>query len=85
MAIGARSQSAKTYLEKHFESFSPLGWQDLVKHAVKALRASAQEIELTEHNVSIGIVGKDVDFRLLKQEELREYIGEGGEQQMDMS
>lgn len=26
MAIGARSQSAKTYLEKNFESFANLGW-----------------------------------------------------------
>ena len=47
---------------------------------MKALRASAQEVELTEHNVSIGVVGKDVDFRYLSAEELREYIGEGGEQ-----
>lgn len=26
MAIGARSQSAKTYLEKNFEQFGALGW-----------------------------------------------------------
>jgi 20S proteasome subunit alpha 6 len=26
MAIGARSQSAKTYLEKNYESFNALGW-----------------------------------------------------------
>lgn len=26
MAIGARNQSAKTYLEKHFDTFKPLGW-----------------------------------------------------------
>ena len=26
MAIGARSQSAKTYLEKNYETFAGLGW-----------------------------------------------------------
>lgn len=72
-------------MEKHYDTFAPLGWKELVKHAVKALKASAQEVELTEHNVSIGVVGKDVDFRLLNAEELREYLGEGGEHQMDLS
>jgi 20S proteasome subunit alpha 6 len=41
MAIGARSQSAKTYLEKNYESFANLGWEDLVTHGLKALKASA--------------------------------------------
>ena len=76
MAIGARSQSSKTYLEKNYETFANLGWQELVRHAVKALKASAQETELTEHNVSIGFVGKDQKFRLLTAEELRSYVAE---------
>ena len=41
MAIGAKCQSAKTYLEKNFESFANVGRDDLIKHGVKALRASA--------------------------------------------
>lgn len=76
MAIGARSQSAKTYLEKHFESFSALGWEDLARHGLKALKASAQETELSEHNVSVGVVGRDLKFRLLTSEELRSYLAE---------
>lgn len=76
MAIGARSQSAKTYLEKNFETFAPLGWEELVKHGLKALKASAQETELSEHNVSVGIVGRDFNFRLLTDQELRANIGE---------
>ena len=43
IAIGAKCQSAKTYLEKNFESFAALGRNDLIKHGVKALRASAAE------------------------------------------
>lgn len=76
MAIGARSQSAKTYLEKNFESFAALGWEELVRHGLKALKASAQETELSEHNVSVGVVGKDFKFRLLSTDELRAYLGE---------
>ena len=41
MAIGARCQSAKTYLEKNYEGFKNLGWEELVKHGLKALKASA--------------------------------------------
>jgi hypothetical protein len=66
----------KTYLEKNFESFPPLGWEELVKHGLKALKASAQETELSEHNVSVGVVGKDVKFRLLGADELRGYLSE---------
>jgi 20S proteasome subunit alpha 6 len=76
MAIGARSQSAKTYLEKNFDQFANLSWQELVKHGLKALKASAQETELSEHNVSVGIVGKGLNFRLLNNDELRASIAE---------
>lgn len=41
MAIGARSQSAKTYLEKNYETFANLSWEELAKHGLKALKASA--------------------------------------------
>ena len=57
MAIGDRCQSAKTYLEKHFESFDNVSVDQLIKHGVAALRASAQDTDLTEHNVSIGVLG----------------------------
>ena len=70
MAIGAKCQSAKTYLEKNFESFGPLGRDDLIAHGVKALRASAAETDLTVHNVSVGVVSKDQKFRTLNETEL---------------
>ena len=74
MAIGAKCQSAKTYLEKNFERFGPLGKDELIKHGVKALRASAAEEELTVHNVSVGFVSKDDKFRLLTEAELRSVL-----------
>lgn len=41
IAIGARCQSAKTYLEKKFEEFSGNSLDELLVHAVKAVKASA--------------------------------------------
>lgn len=84
MAIGARSQSAKTYLEKNYEQFVGNSWEELVKHGLKALKSSAQETELSEHNVSVGVVGKDFKFRLLNSEELRGYLADINEA-MDLS
>lgn len=58
MSIGARSQSAKTYLEKHYEEFSDATPEDLVMHGLHALRETLQQDkELTVHNTSISIVG----------------------------
>lgn len=81
MAIGARCQSAKTYLEKNFESFPALNGEQLIQHGLKALKASAQEDELTVDNVSVGVVSKDQKFRSLTPEELTVYLTElnGGE------
>ena len=48
MAIGAKSESAKTYLEKHLDEFLDCGVEDLVRHALRALRDTLpNEVELT--------------------------------------
>ena len=78
MAIGDRNQSAKTYLEKHYENFSGNSADALIKHGIEALRASAQDTDLTEHNVSIGVVSKDEPFRQLSKDELRAIISGNG-------
>lgn len=38
MAIGARSQSARTYLEKHLNEFPNCPLDELVKHGLRSLR-----------------------------------------------
>ena len=81
MAIGARSQSSKTYLEKNFESFASCSADELIKHGVAALSAQ----ELTEKNVSIGIVSKDEDFRLLSEEELKPIINQQQSDDVEMA
>jgi len=42
-AIGARSQSARTYLEKFYTSFEELSLDDLIKHALTALKGASQK------------------------------------------
>ena len=46
---------------------------------MKALRASAQEEELTVHNVSVGVVGRDEPFHLLEGAELDRFIRDTAE------
>jgi 20S proteasome subunit alpha 6 len=58
ISIGARSQSAKTYLEKHFESFADCTLEELIKHGLHALRETLQQDkELNINNTSVGIIG----------------------------
>lgn len=57
-AIGARSQMARTYLEKNAESFAECGRDELVRHGLRALKETlVQDRELTVENTSVGAVG----------------------------
>lgn len=57
-AIGARSQMARTYLEKNMEAFDDCGREELVRHGLRALKESlVQDRELTVENTSVSIVG----------------------------
>lgn len=84
MAIGDRCQSAKTYLEKHFESLNDVSVDQLIKHGINALKASAQDTELTEHNVSIGVLGRDYPFKQLSKDELRGLLNIGNAGDVEM-
>lgn len=57
-AIGARSQMARTYLERHLEEFGHASREELIKHALRALKESlSQDKELTVENASVGVIG----------------------------
>ena len=48
MAIGARSQSARTYLEKNFDEFGNCDLEPLVAHGLRALRDTLpNEVDLS--------------------------------------
>jgi len=75
MAIGARSQSARTYLEKNLSLFSECSLDELIKHALRSLRETLpNEIELSTKNCSMGIVGKGTAFTLLDDEKMKPYL-----------
>ncbi|QRW05541.1 20S proteasome subunit [Ceratobasidium sp. AG-Ba] len=85
MSIGARSQSAKTYLEKHYESFTDASLDELIKHGLHALRETLQQDkELNVKNTSIGIIGpasqheknvrSDGSFRIQEGEPIQPWI-----------
>lgn len=75
MAIGARSQSARTYLEKHIDEFISCPLDDLLKHGLRALRDTLPpEVDLTTKNVSIGVVGKGQQFKILDESETAVYL-----------
>lgn len=57
-AIGARSQMARTYLERHLSEFEDADRAGLVKHGLLALKESlGQDKELTSENTSVGVIG----------------------------
>lgn len=57
-AIGARSQMARTYLERHLDSFADCSRDELIKHGLLALKESlAQDKELTVDNTSLAVIG----------------------------
>eukprot|EP01070_Trichotokara_eunicae_P003182 Trichotokara_eunicae@DN3201_c0_g1_i1.p1 len=75
VAIGNRSQPARTYLEKHFDTFEKSPLEDLMHHAVKAMKASVSEdLELSSDNLSVGVVGKDNPWRELPREEVTSIL-----------
>jgi 20S proteasome subunit alpha 6 len=92
-SIGNRSQSARTYLEKNFESFPDCTKEELIRHSLKALRATLSEKkkgdkdkepdQLTKDNCLVGIVGKDTPFTILTTAELEAYLGSLDEEKME--
>mmetsp|Transcript_21672 Transcript_21672/g.26839 ORF Transcript_21672/g.26839 Transcript_21672/m.26839 type:complete len:268 (-) Transcript_21672:75-878(-) len=74
-AVGARSQSGKTYLEKYYETFNDASREDLIMHALKALAGCVGgDGELTKDNGSIAIVGIGESLTLIEGKELQPYL-----------
>jgi len=89
MTIGSRSQSAKTYLEKTFETYENATLDELIKHGLKALKETIgnqtssleskenKEIKidhLTVKNCSVAYVCADTPFHILDANELQKYL-----------
>ncbi|KAH8888849.1 N-terminal nucleophile aminohydrolase [Thozetella sp. PMI_491] len=83
-AIGARSQMARTYLEKNIDAFADCDREELVRHGLKALKESlVQDRELTVENTTVAVVGvtkaadgtkKTEPFKVYDGQEVSEWI-----------
>jgi 20S proteasome subunit alpha 6 len=60
-------------LENNLESFPESSLEDLIKHAIKAMK-KAQDIKLTDKNIDIGVVGVDLAYTKLKEEDIKKYL-----------
>lgn len=75
MAIGARSQSARTYLERHLDAIYSSDVQGLCRHALRALRECLpHEVELNSKNVTLSIVGPGQPFKNYAEDELQPFL-----------
>ncbi|CDK29869.1 unnamed protein product [Kuraishia capsulata CBS 1993] len=74
-AIGARSQAARTYLERNYETLDTTEDQEVIKFALLALRETlAQDKELTQQNTSVAIVSKGSKLRLYEDEQVQQFL-----------
>ncbi|KAK4999423.1 Proteasome subunit alpha type-6 [Elasticomyces elasticus] len=73
--IGARSQMARTYLERCLDDFEGATREELIKHALKALKESlSQDKELTVENCSVGVGGIGEDFKLYEGHQIANWL-----------
>lgn len=73
--IGARSQMARTYLERNLDEFEGSSREELIQHALRSLKESlAQDKELTVDNTSLGISGIGEDFKLYEGQDIAEFL-----------
>ncbi|KAI8004256.1 Proteasome subunit alpha type-1-B [Camellia lanceoleosa] len=73
-AIGSRSQAAKTYLERRFESFVSSSRGDLLKDALFALRETLQGEKLKSSICTVSVVGVGEAFHILDNETVQSLI-----------
>jgi len=74
-AIGARSQSARTYLEKVYDKVEDVSVDDLIMHVLRALVGCVSgDADLTKDNGSIAVVGKGEEFHLIEGDALQIYL-----------
>ena len=73
-AIGSRSQAAKTYLERRFESFADSSREDLIKDAILAVRETLQGETLKSSLCTVSVLGVGEPFHFLDQEAIQKMI-----------
>jgi 20S proteasome subunit alpha 2 len=72
-AIGKNSTNAKTFLEKRYNKEMEL--EDAINTAILTLKEGF-EGAITEENIEIAVIGTDKKFRVLSEQEVRDYVKE---------
>jgi len=72
-AIGKNANNAKTFLEKRYNKDMEL--EDAINTAILTLKEGF-EGAITEENIEIAVVGADKKFRLLTEQEVKDYVKE---------
>uniref|UniRef100_A0A7N0TXR4 Proteasome subunit alpha type n=1 Tax=Kalanchoe fedtschenkoi TaxID=63787 RepID=A0A7N0TXR4_KALFE len=73
-AIGSRSQAAKTYLERKFETFTGASSDDLIKDSLFALRETLQGEKLSSSICTVAVLGVGEAFKTLDQTTIQSFI-----------
>lgn len=73
-AVGARSQAARTYLERKFEEFEGCSLDQLIRHGLQAISASMTDGDLTATSCTVGFVGADSSFTILSDADLEPHV-----------
>eukprot|EP00054_Salpingoeca_dolichothecata_P009312 m.52552 g.52552 ORF g.52552 m.52552 type:complete len:251 (+) comp18290_c1_seq1:47-799(+) len=75
MSIGARSQSARTYVEKNLDEIATSDREGLIRHGLLALRECLpHETELDSDNCTVAIVSKDEEFTIYSGESVAPFL-----------
>ncbi|KAJ8450726.1 hypothetical protein Cgig2_021198 [Carnegiea gigantea] len=73
-AIGSRSQAAKTYMERKFETFDSASREELIKHALFAIKETLQGEKLKSSICTVAVLGVGEPFHVLDQQTVQELI-----------
>ena len=63
-------------MENNLDLFEFSSLDDLIKHAINAMK-KAQDVTLTDKNLDIGVLGENVPFTKLSEEEIKKYLNTG--------
>ncbi|OIR57094.1 MAG: 20S proteasome subunit alpha 1, PSMA6 [Amphiamblys sp. WSBS2006] len=81
VAIGARSQAAKTYLEKNVASFPSASQKALIRHALAALKTTIrkgdetqQQEALEAHNCTVAYVSSETGYVELTESDTAAHL-----------
>ncbi|XP_022220187.2 proteasome subunit alpha type-1 [Drosophila obscura] len=74
MAIGSRSQTARTYLERNLDSFENCSMDDLICHGIQAIRGALGHAENPALTINVAIVGANLPFKTFGEEENHKYL-----------